>query len=103
MAKPRTSKTEAPKKRVLKVKLSAENKRVPNPLNGRRMEFGKEYEVPDAPYWRRRVMAGDVKLTGSPDVPVGTPKIHASSDADKNKTTDKNKTADKKSTDKKDK
>ena len=78
MAKKRTSKTEAPPKkmRTLTVKLAKEGKRIPQPANGRRMEFEKEYEVPDAPFWRRRIRDGDLTLVKGPDMPKGTPVIH---------------------------
>lgn len=83
-----------PTRRILKVKLAREGKVVPNPINGQRMEFGKEYDVPDAPFWRRRIMGHDLELVSGPDMPVGTPKIHGE-DKDK-KSEEKKSEADKK-------
>lgn len=95
--KDRTSKTKAPARRILKVKLAREGKRVPNPANMQRMEYGKEYDVPDAPYWRRRIRASDVVLVGGPDVPEGTPKIHGKTEETKSDSDKTKKASDKKS------
>lgn len=75
MATPKQSKP-----RTFVVTLAKKDLRIPQPENGRRMEFGKEYTVRDAPFWRRRVRDGDVKLIKGPDMPVGTPVIGSTVD-----------------------
>ena len=69
-----------PKPRTFVVTLAKEGRRIPQPENGRRMEFGKDYTVRDAPFWRRRVRDGDVTLVKGPDMPTGTPVIHSTAD-----------------------
>lgn len=46
----------------IRVRLVKEGSKVPNPATARPLEFGKVHEVPDAPYWRRRIRDGVVKL-----------------------------------------
>ncbi len=83
VSKMATPKKDTPKRRILKVKLAKEGKRILQASNPRRMEFGKDYDVPDAPFWRRRVRDGDLTLIKGPDMPTGTPVIHGEDKAKK--------------------
>lgn len=42
------------------VKLAKKDMKVFNPGEAKNMEFGKAYLVPLAPYWRRRIRAGEI-------------------------------------------
>lgn len=46
---------------MMSVELAEEGKKVLNPSTSKKLEFGTVYEVPDAPYWHRRIKEGSVK------------------------------------------
>jgi hypothetical protein len=56
---------------MISVKLKNEEARVHNPSSGRRLVFGEITQVPDAPYWRRRIRDGHVELVENFDTATG--------------------------------
>lgn len=48
-------------KKTIKVTLTKEGAKCPNPATAKPLEYGQTYEVSDAPYWHRRIRDGVVK------------------------------------------
>jgi hypothetical protein len=68
--------TKAPKKPIKKITITLvkNGAKCPNPATAKSLEFGKEYSVPDAPYWHRRIRDGVVKLVAPAPAPEKTEK-----------------------------
>ena len=52
------------KMRMLKITLTKEGAKMRSPNTGEMMVHGKEYEVPDAKFWHRRIKDKTVTLVG---------------------------------------
>lgn len=58
------------KYKPISITLVKEGSKVVNPATSKPLEFGKDYTVPGAPYWHRRLKQGVVKYAESKTEPV---------------------------------